>query len=84
MSRAEGQELLEVLDHFVNAADKIAYLGAAGIVKLPSELPLLDLKRLGRKNVGDGFLHHQLLICVSIRPSLSSLLFEHSQGFSDV
>ena len=83
MSRAKRRKILEVLDHPVDAADEVAYLGASGLVNMPSEVPLLELKRLGRKKIGDEVLHHQLIICIRLRPSLSSLLFERSQGFSD-
>ena len=72
-----------VFDHLVDAVYEIVYLGAAGLVNLPSEASLLALKRLGRKRVGYEVLHHQLMICIRLRPSLLSLIFEHSQGFSD-
>ena len=77
------RKLIKVLDHLVNAADEVAYLGAAGLVKFPSKILLLDLKRLWSWEMGYEVLHHQLIIYVLLYPSLWSLLLEHSQELSD-
>ena len=81
--RPKSREILEVLDHLVDTTDETSDLGVVGFVYPPPEVPLLALKRLGRKIVGDEVLHQQLIVCIFFRPHLSSLLFEHSQGLSD-
>ena len=47
--------------------DEILDPGVAGFIQAPPEIPLLALKHLGSKQVGDEELNHQLIVCVCLR-----------------
>ena len=72
-----------MLDHFLYATDEISDLGVEGSIQIPPEVPLLVMKRRGRKEVGDEVLHHELIVCICFRPSLLILLLKDSQVLSE-
>ena len=62
LSLPKERRFIDVLDHIVDATDEISDLGVAGFLHPPPEVPLMMLKLLGRKKVGDEVLYHYLIV----------------------
>ena len=71
--------MLKVLGNLVYPTDKHFYIGVSGLKQAQTQVPLLALKHLRRKEIGCQTLHDQLVVSRSLVAILLGFLLTNQR-----